>query len=217
MLELPLHHCYLIPADDPATALIQLRTRLKELFNSSQTELFVEANFSETFTIDDARELRERGQQKATAQARCLLRGFEIATTPAQNAILKIIEAPAEGIHFFFVTPQPNNLLETVRSRAVRLDDFSPQSIDENMAELVKAFSASDALVVRLEITAKLETIADLRQFVRALAASEAVRTQEQLGAAVERVADWSRDSGASVKLLGQYLAIAANQSTSQK
>ena len=78
----------------------------------------------ETFTIDDARNL------KGTAETRPVYEGskkiFVLTlngiTVEAQNALLKLLEEPAEYAHFFLIIPSAHLLLPTVKSRLCFID-----------------------------------------------------------------------------------------------
>lgn len=216
MLQKPLHHCYLVEADSLENCLSNLSTELKQL-HSSQDHLFIDGEVVETLTIEMARALRARGQQKAAGEHQCIIRGFDIATVEAQNALLKIIEAPATGVHFFLVTPQPDQLLETIRSRAWRLEGVCGQVSTETGNPITEEFLSAESLPARLKAVEKLATKHDLRVFTAALADTELPHKNPEFGRALEQVADWGRDSGGSIKLLRQYLAVALSHSVGGK
>ncbi len=65
-----------------------------------------------------------------------------IITEQAQNAFLKLLEEPPEYAVFIIISDNADLLLETIRSRCVKVR-FSPLS-DERMAEYVEALSPSD-------------------------------------------------------------------------
>jgi|AntDeeMinimDraft_6_1070357.scaffolds.fasta_scaffold00004_87 hypothetical protein len=213
MLQTPLHHCYLVSSSDTASCLEQIKSKLDEIYSQRSENLSFDADTVDTLTIEMARSLRERGQQKSSGEAFCVLRGFDTITIEAQNALLKIIESPAEGIHFFLVTPQPGQLLETIQSRVLRVDDVCGSVHPEEVQELVDTFIAADSLKKRLDILQSIETKPVLRQFVQLISQTKLPRENARFGEALESVADWGRDTGASVKLLGQYLATAADSS----
>ncbi len=54
----------------------------------------------------------------------------------AANALLKSVEEPPPGVHFFFLTPSPALLLQTIRSRS-QVVRFAPLS-DEEVRAVVK-------------------------------------------------------------------------------
>ncbi|MEX2369221.1 MAG: hypothetical protein WD552_02425, partial [Candidatus Paceibacterota bacterium] len=201
MFQTPLHHCYLVSARDVSACTETVQEKLRATVGADPA-LSIESITMDILTIEIARELRERGQQKASGEIRCLIYGFNTITVEAQNALLKIIENPAAGTHFFFVTPDVSNLLETVRSRSWIITDICAEADPEQIRALAESFLAARGLAERLQIVEKLETKEELRWLVRALAKNEAVRKNTQLGQAVELVADYSLDTGASVKLL---------------
>ena len=62
-----------------------------------------------------------------------ILTDCHLMTEQAQNAMLKILEEPPQGVYFFLCTENAANLLPTVRSRAqtVRLQIFSDRDLAE--------------------------------------------------------------------------------------
>lgn len=216
MLELPLHHCYTVAAGKTEDCIRKLCQLVGDLELENE-QVFMDTEVVETLTIEMARDLRERGQQKSTGETRCIIRGFDTATNEAQNALLKIIEDPAEGVHFFLVTPQPDQLLETIRSRALHFDGVCASSAEEEVDRVATAFMKAETLSARLAAVKDLKTREELRALVRQLAATDIARKHTGLGEALEQVADWGKDSGASVKLLGQYLATELSRSPKGK
>lgn len=213
MLQTPLHHCYLISSSDTSGCVEKIKAELNEIYSKRSESLSFDADTVDTLTIEMARNLRERGQQKSSGEAFCVLRGFDSITVEAQNALLKIIESPAEGIHFFLITPQPGQLLETIQSRVLQIDGVCESLDPEEVQELVAGFTAADTLKKRLDVLQAIETKPVLRKFVELISETKLPRDNPDFGEALESVADWGRDAGASVKLLGQYLAVAADSS----
>jgi hypothetical protein len=77
---------------------------------------------TDTLLIDDAHMLRMRERYASVdGGKKIFVVAFETITLEAQNALLKTIEEPTPGTHFFFVTRSPEALLPTVRSRMVLL------------------------------------------------------------------------------------------------
>lgn len=216
MLELPLHHCYTVAAGKIEDCVRELRQLVNDLELESE-HVFMDTEVVETLTIEMARDLRERGQQKSTGETRCIIRGFDTATNEAQNALLKIIEDPAAGMHFFLITPQPDQLLETIRSRALHLDGVCAPLAEDEISQVAEAFTKAKTLPARLAAVKDLKSREELRVLVRQLATTDTARKHANFGKALEQVADWGRDSGASVKLLGQYLATELSRSPNGK
>jgi hypothetical protein len=67
--------------------------------------------------IDDARNITQRIQSKPFGDKRVLIIDAGEVTLQAQNALLKTLEEPGEGNHFFLVAPYEDVLLPTLRSR----------------------------------------------------------------------------------------------------
>lgn len=83
-------------------------------------DLFVKSYRS--FGVDDASELRGRVRGKPVRDAyRTFLLFVPSMTTEAQNALLKTLEEPAANAVFFLITPSPETLLPTIRSRVQML------------------------------------------------------------------------------------------------
>lgn len=207
-LSHPLAHAYLL-AGDPKTCVDTVREQLQNLFANRQESLQIDAGVVETLTIDMARQLNQRGRQQAAGEARCSVRGFQLATRPAQNALLKILEEPAEGVHFFLVTPTPNHLLETVRSRTTR-----SRICNQNFAaitESVDAFLDAGTLPKRLKIARSVAEDNRIVDFVAGLAGSVA-SDRVALQSALRTVSAWLQDSGRADTQIAEFLAIAASQ-----
>lgn len=64
----------------------------------------------------------------------------ERMTTEASNRLLKIIEEPFPGTYFFFITQSPERIIDTIRSRCLRIQLY-PMDIPELAAILVNEFS----------------------------------------------------------------------------
>ena len=112
-----LHHAYLIEGD--------FETRQEEVFSFLKS-LGVESkgnpnvfckNF-ENFGIEDSRLIKElQMETPALGEHRFFILGAGSFPTEAQNALLKVFEEPAPGVHFFLITPSSHILLDTLRSR----------------------------------------------------------------------------------------------------
>ncbi|MDO8514810.1 MAG: hypothetical protein Q7S50_04665 [bacterium] len=73
------------------------------------------------FSVDDARELRERASLRPLGERRVFIIAAPDMNHNAQNALLKILEEPSANALFFFIVPAPHALLATLRSRAQML------------------------------------------------------------------------------------------------
>lgn len=68
-------------------------------------------------TIEIAQGLTVRALQRPFGTAQAFIVGCETILHEAQNALLKLLEEPAQNTHFIFVLPSRELLLPTVRSR----------------------------------------------------------------------------------------------------
>ncbi len=117
-----LHHAYLFEGTGHVIVpqlLVQIESTLG--ISTKGNPDFSHDKF-EAFTIDDARQLRERQSTKSFEREGDSGRKIFIIETAAitgeaQNALLKILEEPTAGSHFFIVVPSRWLVLPTVRSR----------------------------------------------------------------------------------------------------
>ena len=113
-----LHHAYLITGDIEKNALI-LKKILEEVsgVDIKRCPDYYEQK-SVVFSVLDSRLLVERQKTKAFGNGR---RFFVITarsfTAEAQNGLLKVLEEPISGHHFFILVPDGEFLLPTLRSR----------------------------------------------------------------------------------------------------
>ena len=129
-----IHHAYIIEGEGEA-----VRAELFDFLNTS-FEHPTKANPDfwheqfETFSIDDARRLKEMQILKPIAYSRKVFVAEVLSmTVEAQNALLKIFEDPASGTHFFIIAHSAELFLTTLRSRVVVVTDSS-QEANKNAA-----------------------------------------------------------------------------------
>jgi hypothetical protein len=111
------HHAYVISAPRER-GLFEARARIGEILGdlTAHPDFFTE-EFA-TLSVEHARELQERAARKPIGGDRkAFLIVFDFITLEAQNALLKLLEEPPLGTHFFLVVPTAEILLPTVRSR----------------------------------------------------------------------------------------------------
>lgn len=113
-----LHHAYAIEGDK--------RTILPELYSFIEKYLKIKTHANpdfhfkefESFGIDSGRELQDQASRKAVVGSmRIFVITISSITSEAQNALLKLFEEPADGTHFFIITPTSEIFLPTLRSR----------------------------------------------------------------------------------------------------
>lgn len=106
----------------------------------------------EKFLIDKAREIKQiNSKTKAFEGQRIFILSFESIGIDTQNALLKVLEEPAEDTIFFFLVSGLNQILETIKSRA-RIIEIKSETIDEVAEEYMQA-----TFLEREKITTELE------------------------------------------------------------
>ena len=76
------------------------------------------SNTYDAFTIADSAIVKEWNSSKAlTSDKKICIIGAQFINHEAQQSLLKILEEPQQGTHFFLVVPPGTNLLDTIRSR----------------------------------------------------------------------------------------------------
>lgn len=118
--ELPQHHAILLVHSN--------RVSLAEsLFDELKKESFVHRFFNQTvLDIETARAIISWAQS-ASFENRTAVISFHTVGHEAQNALLKMLEEPQNGVRFILVTSNKASLIDTVLSRVhhVHLEDRS--------------------------------------------------------------------------------------------
>lgn len=121
-MNLLTHHAqYIVGSISERDGLIGLLAEVHGIARQANPDFF-DLVF-ETLTIDDARELRSLHAMRPMGESgkKIFVVTISNATVEAQNALLKLLEEPAEYAHFFIVIPSAHLLLPTVRSRMVEV------------------------------------------------------------------------------------------------
>lgn len=133
-----LHHAYLIEGERYAVLEVLLAL-FKEMGIATEANADYHMYEYDAFLIDDAHHLRREQSLHAAAGARKIfIVAFNTILSEAQNALLKTLEEPTAGTHFFFVTRTGAILLPTVRSRmqVIRSQpSFASHQLSENQGE----------------------------------------------------------------------------------
>lgn len=168
-LETLSHHAYcLVGGDAVCGELVALLDSKHGIAVEGNADFFMKRY--ETFSIGDARELKLAHEMRPVANngKKVFVIRFDSMTNDAQNALLKLLEEPAEYAHFFLIVPSAHLLLPTVKSRlsfievnsgtgrGVSASDLGSSDIggSELAAEAQKFIEAKPAK--RLEIIKKL-------------------------------------------------------------
>ncbi len=133
-----LHHAYgiLRTSDTVATILVFISEKMGVPIIGNPD--FFHGKF-ETMTIDDSRAIKETAlSRRFSAQfPRVFLIEMYSITREAQNALLKLLEEPEPGNHFFIVIPSFDILLPTLRSR---LADFKIDTAPQGTSTAARDF-----------------------------------------------------------------------------
>jgi hypothetical protein len=113
----------------------------------------IDARVIPVFYIDDARTLRA-DQQMTRDGLKIFIIAFDRMIEAAQHALLKTLEEPTAGTHFFFIGRSRDLLLPTVVSRLITL---KPMGREDNSArdDIARKYLASD-IVGRAELLKKV-------------------------------------------------------------
>lgn len=126
-----LHHAYLFPRsreiNDSVVKFIE-GTLLMPIRGNPNVTVFSE----DAFTIDFARALKESESRVASDGGRkVFLISFNFITREAENALLKVLEEPSAGAHFFLMTPFGDRLLPTLRSRLCIVETSTAENLSD--------------------------------------------------------------------------------------
>jgi DNA polymerase III delta prime subunit len=108
------HHAYLVISAWEKEALIEELLSALGVEVANNPDLVVHEG---SFGIDEARSITMRVSSRPFGERRALILDARNMTVQAQNALLKTLEEPGVGNHFFLVAPYEDILLPTLRSR----------------------------------------------------------------------------------------------------
>ena len=175
----------------------------------------------ETLTIEDARRIQDIHASKpfSSDRPRIFLIAFYGITREAQNALLKIIEEPQPGNHFFLVMPSFDLFLPTLRSRLnivrsesshqseSQFDGISTDFIKKSYKDKI-VFVDAMAAAVSEGTTAKHETVDFLNRLESTLYAQKDLVGNVATFSAIARARSYMNDRAPSVKMLLEYVAL---------
>lgn len=203
-----LHHAYVLEGEAQALrAMLLEHLRACGLPHEGHPDFWL-GEF-ETLGIDESRELKAAQTGSPVAGHR---RVFVITagaiTHEAQNALLKVLEDPARGAHFFLIVPSVHALLPTLRSRVMLL--LGEESREPSI--VAQTFLGA-TLKERMDIAKK---VADKKDRLAAIALVEGIirmlhddfQKNSRALVAAERVRGYLNDRAPSTKMLFEYLAL---------
>lgn len=136
-----LYHSYIVegdPLSTPKVLLTHLETR-KDIGKNNPDILFLQFD---SLTITDAGQIKDWHSIKGISdKKRICIVSAKFINREAEQSLLKIIEEPHEGTHFFLIVPTASLLLDTILSRThvVKM----PESVDSEQSKFAQKFIAS--------------------------------------------------------------------------
>jgi DNA polymerase III gamma/tau subunit len=178
----------------------------------------------ENFSIDDARALKlvhEMRPVSAMGKKIFIIKADSI-NTEAQNALLKLLEEPADYAYFFIIIPSVNILLPTVKSRLhfieIKKSEKSKSDNEDCVAEAKKFISSDPAK--RLELIKKLtddiskekrtkqDVILLLNEIEKQIRDEKGIVEGEKSLRVIENAIKYLNDRSPSIKMLLEYVAL---------
>jgi DNA polymerase III delta prime subunit len=220
--SLELHHAYVIEGDGETLQPL-LVEHLRTLgHDTTMNADHHEATF-DVFTIHDAHELgKEISLLPGDTGRKIFIFTIRAFSHDAQHALLKTIEEPPSGTHFFFLIRSLGMLLDTVRSRVriIRLSDHV-SGHNTSFAEHFLASSPGERISLLTPWTKskkdeKLESKEEVRKFLRdleVLLASTSERDQDAYVSTLRDILFAERElssTSPSLKLLLESIALLA-------
>ena len=213
-----LHHAYLLPSD--TSILPNFLKYLESLgfLAPGNPDFFIKQ--TETFTIDDAREIKSfQSQMAVSGDKKIILIVTEYLSHQSQHALLKVFEEPSPGVHFFLITPVVSVLLPTLKSRlfilnreegdeneelSKRAEKFLKDEKEDRIAMVTKIVKEFDKEETSTPL--KVYTVSFLNEIEKQVS-KKADKSKFDLEV-LWKVKDYIHDQGASVKNLLETLAL---------
>lgn len=222
-----LHHAYGILGNRNSKLPLFLAKKLK-ISIAGNPDFFHER--FETLTIDDSRRIKEFAVSRkfAADSPRIFLLEFFNATREAENALLKLLEEPEPGNHFFLVIPSVDVLLPTLRSRLLLLDikdilsDGGDESIKNNKdiedflnGSLKEKIAFVDALSSDISDGKKakhdgFDFLNNLESFLHEKNPEKSLVENNKTFNAIALARTYMNDRSSSLKMLLEYVALNA-------
>ncbi len=213
-----LHHAYLIKGDEIFfSSFLEYLETLGIKTHGNPDFLFKN---TETFSVEDSKEVKTFQSQSAISGGlKIIIILTKYFSHHAQNSLLKVLEEPAEGVHFFIITQETEILLPTLKSRLILLKSENSE-VDKNLVKEVQDFlnnSKEDRMTFidkTVKSFSKEETGIPMKNyFSKFLNQLEVeIRSKGEVGkydlAVLWRVKDYIHDQGSSVKNLLETLAL---------
>jgi hypothetical protein len=212
--DLPQHHAVLVVTGEREKTALNLFEELRAL---SPAHRF----FNQTvLDIETSRTIISWANTPYNEEKIGLI-SFHTSGIPAQNAMLKILEEPREGVRFILVTSNKETLLPTVLSRLqpVEMDDASKKDLDEAQLFLATKPTSRIKLPFVVELLSREDEEGrkdreSVRRFI--LEIGDALRNSSHKDAhpffEIFEMASYASDPSASGKAILEYLSLSLPQ-----
>ncbi len=225
------HHAYaLIGGDQIQAELIDILEKQHEVQMHGNADLHIEKYTN--FTIENAREVKASHLTRPVSESgkKIFILQMDSITVEAQNALLKLLEEPAEYAIFFIIIPSAHLLIATVKSRLhliqpqggthdlngkhSNLSDADKLQAEE-VEKFIKATSAKRLEIIKGlmdNITKEKKTKQDAIDFLNALQSAVYKQKGARIGKsaldAIEVARRYMNDRSPSLKMLLEYVAL---------
>lgn len=207
---------YVVRGGEHALESIIAKLEKEKMLSRTSPDVFFRSYRS--FGVADAEELRSRVRSKPVRdEQRVFILFVPSMTTEAQNSLLKTLEEPAAGAVFFLITPAPEMLLPTIRSRVQTLHvesregdalvdagDFLASSPEKRITMLKPLYDHEDEGRDIGAVIAFLQSLE--RRFAKAKKNSEVTAGIH----AIYRARKYATDKGSLLKALLEQVALLA-------
>ncbi len=216
-----LHHAYLVPGDLMVNEPLVISFVEEVLKGSVIGNPDYYGRMFETLSVEESRELKEDAYIRPLGARRVFVIGAKILTAQAQNALLKILEEPPQGLHFFLLVPNADLVLPTIRSRmqiismphvsdteaAMQFLALTPANRLDKLKKLLGTISDTKDRSHAVDFLGGLEQALAARIRLAASGGVPSQALQETLEAVMLAKRHIS-DPGASPKILLEYVAL---------
>ncbi|NQV93074.1 hypothetical protein HQ403_01075 [Candidatus Kaiserbacteria bacterium] len=222
--ELPqdLHHAYVIEGGEDSKE--KLLHYIEGLGITTVGNPDVHVREYDVFGIDDGRAIQGLESTKAFALGKKIfILNVNSITREAQNALLKTLEEPTEGTHFFLLVPSAGVLLETLLSRVQVIRMHNSVAGDSSISPLLAKQFLSSTGAERLALIADIIETKDKQEalslvnglerelyeqsgFQKNISGVENIPTEAF--EALQSVRSYLQDRSSSVKILLEHLSV---------
>lgn len=216
-----LHHAYVVEGDTDYSYknVCEFCERDLGLKTKANPDFIYEVY--DRFSVDDARRMRSLQMNKTReGEKKVFVVSFNFISTEAQNSLLKVLEEPTKGTHFFILTPSSHIFLDTIRSR-VSILNSTKNSENENAINFISStipqrmkFITNLVQKIKDDKASKFDAIKLIRGLEveihkkTADASDQDKREYFKKLKNINKVGDFLQDSSASVKQLLEYIAV---------